>query len=251
MIWFSHRLAGIRIYHADECQNVYMARVMATGQVKTFYAGASLFQWGLLSWLVRGATRSVDMFVAGRFVMLEIFWLNVVLIASATGERLLSRRGLIALVGAATLAPLWDYGFEIRPDNLLLSGVLLTWCVVRVRPTGLQPFFLTGALAAGLQFVAFKALLYTLPISGAILAFPPSGQRASRWKLVLAWATGALGVFLLLRLTYGAAGLWDTIWRTSAGRGDRCRESILLGRSKSWGGSSVKLRCSWRWWLRP
>ena len=209
MIWFSHRLAGIRIYHADEFQNVYMARVMATGQAKTFYAGASLFQWGLLSWLVRGATRSVDMFVAGRFVMLEIFWLNLVLIALATGERLLSRRGLIALVGAATLAPLWDYGFEIRPDNLLLSGVLLTWCVVRVRPTGLQPFFLTGALAAGLQFVAFKALLYTLPISLAILAFPPPGQRAPRWKLVLAWATGALGMFLLLRLTYGVAGLWD------------------------------------------
>ena len=209
LIWFSHRLAGVRIYHADECQNVSMARIIVTGQTKAFYAEAGLFQTGLLAWLARGATQSADIFVPARFVMLEIFWLNVVLIALATGERLLSRRGLIALVGAATLAPLWDYGFEIRPDNLLLCGVLLMWCAVRVRPKGLQPFVIAGALAVGLQFVAFKAVAFTLPISAAILAFPPPGQRAPRWKLAFAWAAGALGMFVLIRLAYGAAGLWD------------------------------------------
>jgi hypothetical protein len=209
LIWFSHRMAGVRIYHADECQNVSMARIIATGQTKAFYAEAGLFQTGVLAWLARGATRSVDIFVAARFVMLEIFWLNVVLIALATGERLLSRRGLIALVGAATLAPLWDYGFEIRPDNLLLCGVLLMWCAVRVHPKGLQPFVIVGALAVGLQFVAFRAAAFTLPISVAILAFPPPGQQARRWKLALAWAAGALGMFALIRVAYGAAGLWD------------------------------------------
>ncbi len=209
LIWFSHRLAGVRIYHADECQNVSMARIIATGQTKVICAEAGLFQTGVLGWLARGATRSVDIFVPARFVMLEIFWLNVVLMALATGERLLSRRGLIALVGAATLAPLWDFGFEIRPDNLLLCGVLLMWCVVRVRPKGMQPFFVAGALAAGLQFVAFEAAAFTLPISAAILAFPPPGQRAPRWKLALAWAAGAIGMFAVIRVAYGAAGLWD------------------------------------------
>jgi hypothetical protein len=209
LIWFSHHLTGIRVYHADECQNAAMARIIATGQTKAFYAEAGLFQMGLLAWLARGATRSVDILVAARFVMLEIFWLNLVLIALATGERLFSRRGLIALVGAATLAPLWDYGFEIRPDNLLLCGVLLLWCVVRVRPTGLQPFVIAGALTAGLPFIAFKGVAFALPISAAILAFPPPGQRAPRWKLALAWAAGALGVFVVIRVAYGAAGLWD------------------------------------------
>src|ERR1035437_28575 len=206
LVWFSHRLAGVRIYHADECQNVSMARIIATGQTKAFYTEAGLFQTGVLGWLARGATRSVDIFVPARFVMLEIFWLNVVLIALATGERLLSRRGLIALVGAATLAPLWDFGFEIRPDNLLLCGVLLMWCVVRIRPKGLQPFFIAGALAAGLPFIAFKALAFTLPIAVAILAFPPPDQRAPRWKLALAWAAGALGMFVLIRVGYGEIG---------------------------------------------
>jgi hypothetical protein len=83
------------------------------------------------------------------------------------------------------------------------------WCVARVRPTGLQPFFIAGALAVGLPFIALKAVAFTLPISAAILAFPPPGQRAPRWKLALAWAAGALGMFALIRLAYGAAGLWD------------------------------------------
>jgi hypothetical protein len=236
LIWFSHRLAGVRIYHADECQNVFMARVIATGQTNAFCADAGILQAWLLAGLVRGATRSVDMFVAARFVMLEIFWLNVVLLALAAGERLLSLRGLIALVGAATLAPLWDYGFEIRPDNLLLCGVLLLWCVVRVRPTGLQPFVIAGALAAGLTFVAFKAVAFTLPISAAILAFPPPGQRAPRWKLALAWAAGALGMFVLIRVAYGAAGLWDVSVAESrrvlgdAAGGNRFGPGAVLGR---------------------
>jgi hypothetical protein len=236
LIWFSHRLAGVRIYHADECQNVSMARIIATGQTKAFYAEAGLFQTGLLAWLARGATQSVDVFVPARFVMLEIFWLNLVLIALATGERLFSRRGLIALVGAATLAPLWDYGFEIRPDNLLLCGVLLMWCAVRVRPKGLQPFVIAGALTVGLQFVAFKAVAFTLPISAAILAFPPPGQRTPRWKLAFAWAAGAFGMFVLIRLAYGAAGLWDAyvadlsrLLRDASG-GNRFGPSEALGR---------------------
>jgi hypothetical protein len=83
------------------------------------------------------------------------------------------------------------------------------WCAVRVRPTGLQPFVIAGVLAAGLQFTTFKAFAFTLPISAAILAFPSPGQRAPRWKLALAWAAGALGTFVVIRIVYGAAGLWD------------------------------------------
>jgi hypothetical protein len=135
--------------------------------------------------------------------------LNVVLIALATGEKLFSQRGLIALAAAATLAPLWDYGFEMRHDNLLLTGILLTWCVVRVRPAGIQSYVIAGAVAAALQFVAFKAFVYTVPLSLVILACPPPSHGVRRWKLALAWIAGASAIFLTLRLAYGAAGLWD------------------------------------------
>jgi hypothetical protein len=208
LVWFSLRLAETRIFQVDECQNVYVARILATGQTKTAYANLSLVQFPL-SWLAHGGARSIDLFTEARFLMLGIFWLNIVLIALATGAKLFSRQGLIALGAAATLAPLWDYGFEIRHDNLLLTGVLLTWCVVRVRPAGIQSYVIAGAIAVALQFVAFKAFVYTLPISLAILACPPPCLRAQRWKLALAWVTGALAILLMLRLAYGAAGVWD------------------------------------------
>jgi hypothetical protein len=235
LVWFSHRLAGIRIYQVDECENVYVAKVLAAGQVKSSYAFVSLLHFPL-AWLSRGATQAVDCFVAARFLMLEVFWFNVVLIALATGEKLFSLRGLWALVGAATLAPLWDYGFEIRHDNLLLTGILLLWCVARVRPNGVQSYIICGALAVALQFVAFKAFVYTIPISLAIMAFPPKGYTAPRWKLALGWTSGALVVFVLLRIAYGQAGAWDLfisdIHRVSgdASARNRFAPSITLAR---------------------
>lgn len=208
LVWFTIRLAGVRIYQVDECQNLYIARVLSTGQTQAAFADVSPFL-AALSWLTCDATRAVDIFVRARFVMLEAFWLNLVLIALATGARLISSRGLLALAGAATLAPLWDYGFEVRHDNLLLTGVLLTWCVVRVRPSGLKSYAIAGSVAVVMQFIAFKAFVYTVPISLAILVFPPPGHRAARWKLVLTWLASALATFLLIRFVYGVAGLWD------------------------------------------
>src|SRR5271156_5135713 len=110
LIWFSLHLAASRIYQVDECMEVYVARMLATGQAQSFAGHVTLFQV-ILAWFVRNATRSMDLFASARFVMIEVFWLNLVLLALATGEKLLSRRGLIALLAAATLAPLWDYGF--------------------------------------------------------------------------------------------------------------------------------------------
>src|SRR5260370_39040349 len=128
--------------------------------------------------------------------MVGVFWLNLVLIALSTGERLLSPGGLIALLAAVTLAPLWDYGFEIRHDNVLLTGLLLMWFVLRVRPMGLPSYFIAGAIAVGLQFFAFKAFAYTAPLSMAFLILAPPAYKLSRWKLILAWVGGAVCSFL-------------------------------------------------------
>lgn len=208
LVWFSQRLAGSRIYQVDECQNIYVAHLVTTGQASTSFIAITLFIMPLM-WLTHHAVNSVDLFVYARFFSLELFWLNIVLMALATGEKLFSRRGLIALAGAATLAPLWDYGFEIRHDNLFLSGLLLMWCVLRVRPQGIQSYFLAGALAVALEFVAFKAFVYLIPISFVFLLFPPPGHKAARKKLLAAWIIGAVVAFLLVRIGYGVMGIWD------------------------------------------
>ena len=230
LAWFSARLAATRIYQVDECQNIYMASVLAAGQEKTFFTDASGFTIPL-SWLVKGTARSADRFASARLVMLGIFWLNLALIALCTGEKLVSRRGLIALVAAATLAPLWDFGIEIRHDNVLLTGLLLIWCVLRVRPNGPQSYFIAGAVAIGLQFQASKAFAYTAPLSLAFLVFPPAAHQAPRWKLTLAWIGGAISTALAARLAYGALGLWDVYLTDVRGLSDA---SIHAARFAPW-----------------
>lgn len=238
LMGFSVYLAATRVYQVDECMEIIVARVLASGERKTFQGSIGLLQFPLAC-AVRGATRAVDFYVAGRLVMVGIFWLNLALIALATGERLLSRRGLIALLGAATLAPLWDYGFEIRHDNLLLTGLLLIWYVVRVRPKGPPSYFVAGALAVAMQFAAHKAFAYVIPLSLAILIFPSPDHKAPRWKLVLCWTVGAIGMLVALRLIYGACdamGSWEGnresvqfVSKLATG-GDRFGPGIALGR---------------------
>ncbi len=204
----SIRLAGTRVYDADECINVWMAKVLASGQGGAAHNPVSIFFFPLM-WIARGAERSVDLFVSARFFALELFWLNVILLAVGTGAKLLKPSGLLALAAAATLSPLWNYGLEIRPDILILAGLLLMWCVLRVRPEGAQSFVFAGFLAATLQFVAMHSLVYTIPLSLAALVFPAPAHKAARWKLALAWIGGVAVAVLALRIGYGAAGLWS------------------------------------------
>lgn len=209
LVWFSVRLAATRIYQVDECQNLYMARILATGHASEFFTTASLFLMGPLSWISRGAGQSAEAFTVARLLFLGIFWLNLFLLASIASERLCSMRGLAALVAAATLAPLWDYGFEVRHDNLILTSILLIWWTIRVKPMAALSYILAGGVAVAALFVAVKAVVYVIPLSVAILVFPPPVHRRSRWQLGLAWLAGAVLATVIIRLCYGAGGKWD------------------------------------------
>jgi hypothetical protein len=209
LAWLSSHLAAVRIYQVDECQNLYMARVLATGHASEFFTSGSLFLLGPLSWIAKKSSSSAEMFDISRLLFFGVFWLNLVLMALIAGNRLASTKGLLALVAAASLAPLWDYGMEIRHDNLILAGVLLTWWVVRVRAMGLLSYMIAGALAVSSLFIAVKSVVYVVPLSVMILAFPPPSHQRPRWYLLGAWAGGVLLATALIRLCYGSSGAWD------------------------------------------
>jgi hypothetical protein len=209
LAWYSAWLAANRIYQVDECQNLYMARILATGQAATFFTNGSLFLLGPLSWITRHCLSSEAMFATARLLFLGVFWLNVSLLGRIAGGRVFSVRGLCALAGAATLAPVWDYGVEVRHDNIVLSGMLLIWYLYRARPMGTAAYALAGAIAITALFVAVKALVYVLPLSLFIVAFPPPTCRRPRWQVFLAWAGGALVVGVGIRLCYGSGGSWE------------------------------------------
>src|SRR5262245_13580630 len=193
LLWFSWHLAHARIYQVDECQNIFVAALLAGGLGDLFMTSVTLYVVPLMSF-AREITHSADLFSAGRLLALTLFWINIVLLTAATGERLRSLRGLTVLVAAATLAPLWDYGFEVRHDNLLLTTLLLMWWLVRVCSWGWLSFFLIGALSVIGELVAFKAFVYTIPliicaVSG--LATQGNGVRVPRRSAAVAWLVGA------------------------------------------------------------
>jgi hypothetical protein len=236
LVFFSLYLSLNRIYQVDEAQNTYMAMIIGTGQTGSYVTNAPLWLIGPLAWLAGSVTHSSTLFEWNRIIFFGVFWLNIILIALNTGERLLSRKGLTLLLLAATLAPLWDYGFEIRHDNLILTGLLLMWWLGRTRPRGVPSYLLLGCLTVLIQFVAFKAFVYVLPLSLAFLACPPPAHNRRRLGLATAWAAGALVAFLVCRLTYGLSGLWPVYLAgfqggvEASGGGTRFGPWMALGR---------------------
>jgi hypothetical protein len=212
---FSLHLARHRIYQVDEVQNVYMARTIGMHRWNDFATSAPLFLLGPLSWIARHGTTSAGILAAHRIVFLGVFWLNIVLLAAAAGAKKADARGLTIFLLAATFAPLWDYGFEIRHDNLLETGILAVWILGRHagRLPGTIRFFLIGAIPILLQFCAFKAFLYFVPICGLFLLLPNPDLGVSRLR---AWVTAALGAvtaFLAAWSAHAATGTWNVYLR--------------------------------------
>ncbi len=207
-----------RLYQVDELQNAYMARVQALGKEHELFTSAPLFVIAL-SALAGAFNHTIDMMSCFRGIFVGVFWLNVLLLVKAGGHSLRSRTGALVLLGAATLAPMWDYGFEVRHDNLLLTGVLLAFYLGK--PTGKSwkhAYFLIGAIAVTLQFTAFKAFLYWAPLSAALLVFPhPAFADQSRFRLLLRYCAGALFALLMWRGLYAWTHLWTDFTAALAG----------------------------------
>ena len=225
---FALWLTVTRIYQVDEAQNLYMAKVIALGQTGTYFSNALLWMLGPLSWLIRAIGDSASLFLAARLLFVAVFALNVWLLALAAGAPLHSTQGRIALLGAATLAPLWDYGFEIRHDNLILTGLLLIWWLGRVRAAGMASFAVIGFLTALLVFVAFKAFAYALPLSGALALFAPAGK-GRRLRLLAIWAAGVAAGAALALLAYRASGLWEVFLTGLPGGGEPVAKAARFG----------------------
>lgn len=187
-------LAYDRNFQVDEIQNVFMARIVGRAAFAEYETGVGLFLFGPMAALARPADRSATLLRECRALFLGLFWLNVVLLGRLAGARFRSG-GLVLLLGAATLAPLWDYGMEIRHDNVLLLGLLVLWSFGRlwvVRLGGLLTYVSIGLVAVLMQLVAFKAFLYAVPACAILLVCPHPSVTASRGRLAFWLVSGGL-----------------------------------------------------------
>lgn len=182
-----------RIYQVDEAQNVFTSRLIGAGLTREFATDGRIWI-AALSGLARFARTSAELFAWERLIFVGVFWANILLITLGSGHLPRGIKGLGVLLFVATLAPLWDYGFEIRHDNLLLLGLLISWWLVRTPCR--WAFAALGALGVLLQFCSFKGFLYFVPLSLGLLLFPPPTQTAGRLKNLAYFAIGSGTAFL-------------------------------------------------------
>lgn len=165
LVYISWQLGQDRIIQVDEAQNAMQARLLATGKLHEFMFAAPFMLLGPMTWIARAAKSSAELFHSLRLLFTLLFWVNLLLMTKAAGVRLRSWPGLVLLLFACTIEPLWDYGFEIRHDNLLLACVLGLWLLVRPGEER-SPWmaFWPGFLAAVSHFIAFKAFCFWIPL---------------------------------------------------------------------------------------
>lgn len=213
LVMASIHLAGTRMLQVDEAQQVYQAGILARGETERFYTHAPLLHLGPMSWIARHAGTSKTIFMLNRLLFLGILWANVALLARLCAGTWRGVPFLAWLLGAATLVPMWDYGFEIRHDNVMLTGLLVLWGLGRawrVRPW--LAYGAMGAVSVGLQFCAFKSFLYWVPLCAVFLLLPPDPRvksRNGRLRAALSLIIGAVLAFLAVRIAFGLAGGWQ------------------------------------------
>ena len=84
----SFHLASHRIIQVDEAQNMFMARVIQSGQTDLYFVNPALFLLGPLGWIAGAVTSAHDAFFGGRMLFLGVFWLNIFLLVKCTGVSL-------------------------------------------------------------------------------------------------------------------------------------------------------------------
>lgn len=230
-------LGATRIYQVDEVQNVFTSRFLGRGEAAQYLSSAPFFLLGPLAWIGSKLSTSASIFWAERMVFVGVFWVNLLLVTLNANLSLRKAEGLIPIMVIATLAPWWDYGFEIRHDNLVLAGILMIWWLARHgsrRP--ILKYALMGFLAALMQFVAFKAFLYWIPLLAGLTALPHPSVRERRWRLAGGVLIGGVLGVLTGFLVYRSHGLWEIYRQGFAGgvsvsaSADRFSPWLTLGR---------------------
>ena len=202
-----------RIFQVDEVLYAALARFMATGRTAAFVPNVPIILIGPLTWIAGAARDSAEVLIWVRMPFVILMWVNALLMVKAAGFRLRSKAGLGALLLAATLAPMWDYGFEIRHDVPLVTATLALFCLVRSERLSLRPRLFLAALLGGLmQMIAFKGFMFAMPLLAlGVLLARPRGARQVLEALGVIMAGVALGL-LLGRIVFGLSGTWPLAW---------------------------------------
>ncbi len=199
-------LALNRIFQADECQNVYTARLIASGWTDELLGGGALIYHGPLRWIAKLTQSSEALYLGARVLFLALFWTNLALCVRAVGIPFNDWRFAICLLLVSSVAPWWDHGFEVRHDNIMLATMLVLWILLRrAAPTRIPMGIWFGLVCALSQGFAFKAFMYWAPLLVMLMVYPPAWEPRRR-RLAITLVTGLLMGLLAMWALFLVAG---------------------------------------------
>ena len=205
-------LAANRILQVDEAQQVFQSALPrpAASTASSIPMRRSTI-W--VPWPGSRATRAmrIPSSLGERFLFLLVFWSNILLLARICAGSWQSARILPWLLMAATLVPLWDYGFEVRHDNLLLTGLLSFWFLGPAR-AGAPLARLRGhgcpRRHPPVRRVQVVPLLAAMGRGAGRPPPHPSCRHLGRPRLAFALLAGAGVGLLAARVSYALGGGW-------------------------------------------
>ncbi len=184
-----------RHLQVDEFQNIYDATLITSGGDPSLPFNVK--PWSvLLGWLTGLADTTMGKLHAARWAFGLLFLANILLVALVQPSLTTWQGRGVVLIAATLTWVLWRYGFEVRHDVLLLTGLLVLYGLTqRLLKTGRDErwVFVAGGLVA--------AVMVSNTLKGSAYA--------------------ALGLFLLL-LAAGGGGVQGLIRR-------RLRPGLLIG----------------------
>ena len=219
-------LATHRLFQVDEIQNMHMSWLLTQGDSGHYYNSAEIYMIPL-AWVSRQCQTPVAFLITCRIIFFVLFAASLFVTAGALSERI-----KFHFVGALFIllsAPVfWDYGFEVRHDNIVILGMsLMILMLFRAAPGSRPKSMFWGGLTGGfLLLSSLKSVVLWAPVLGYMVAVQ---ARRGRSAFARATAASLAGLGVSLAIAFLAHGLQGSLTIYLQGIGDFAK-TLATGR---------------------
>ena len=185
-------LAVHRIFQVDEVQTMHMAWLLTQEDSLSYSNSAELYMLPM-ALLARAFNDPYVYMVVCRLGFFFLF-ISSILILGRVAEKNGGPRLFTGVFLIASLPVLWDYGFEVRHDNIIIFGLaILLWILFDAGTGGRRSRLYVGGLLGGLLlFSGFKSVLLWGPVLVYVVVICVR-RRLLSYRHAFALVAGGLG----------------------------------------------------------
>jgi hypothetical protein len=196
--WLAHH----RVIQIDEIQTLHMSWLLGREDAGEYFNSAEPYMLSLAA-LSRATDDPFRFLQRARLAFAAALLGVFLLLLRGIRPDLAGAGPLAAAVLVVSVPVFWDYGPEVRHDNVVLFGLALMMALLLgpAGPPGQAALLASGAAAVGVQLSSHKAVLFLAPV---LLGFLVRSDR--RWRAAALLAAGAAAGAAAALGLYAATG---------------------------------------------